>query len=369
MSIRGADGQADPRFDEAARHYDALLFLSFGGPEGMDDVMPFLENVTRGRNVPHERLLEVAEHYYHYGGVSPINQQNRDLIAALEADLAAHDIDLPIYFGNRNWTPFVGDTIARMKADGVRRALVFATSAFSSYSGCRQYRENVVDAMAALGLTDDDIAFDKLRVFYNHPGYVGTMSRLVRQALDRFPADHRDAVEVVFTAHSIPMAMARNCAYEAQLREACRLVAEEVGIARWRLCYQSRSGPPQVPWLEPDILDVLDDLHAAGRDDVVVSPIGFISDHLEVLYDLDDEAKAKADDLGMRMVRGATVGADPEFVGMIRRLIEERMTEQPVRLALGVRGPNHDVCPVNCCLSGATARPPVHAAAMAAGAD
>lgn len=369
MSIRGAQSQADPRFDEPARGYDALLLLSFGGPEGMDDVMPFLENVTRGRNVPRERLLEVAEHYYHYDGVSPINRQNRDLIAALGSDLAAHGIDLPIYFGNRNWTPFVGDTIARMKADGVRRALVFATSAFSSYSGCRQYREDVVDAMAALGLTDDDIVFDKLRVFYNHPGYVGTMARLVRQALDEFPAERRDEVEVVFTAHSIPEAMARNCAYEAQLREACRLVADDVGSAHWRLCFQSRSGPPQVPWLEPDILDVLDELHAAGRNDVVVSPIGFISDHLEVLYDLDDEARAKADDLGMRMVRGATVGADPEFVAMIRRLVVERMTDNPGRLALGVRGPNHDICPVNCCLSGATARPPAPAAPVIAGAD
>ncbi|MCC6421683.1 MAG: ferrochelatase [Gemmataceae bacterium] len=369
MSIRGARSQSDPRFDESARHYDALLFLSFGGPEGMDDVMPFLENVTRGRNVPRERLLEVAEHYHHYGGVSPINRQNRDLIAALEADLAAHGIELPIYFGNRNWTPFVGDTIARMKADGVRRALVFATSAFSSYSGCRQYRENVIDAMAALGLTDDDIAFDKLRVFYNHPGYIGPMARLVRQALDRFPADRRGEVEVVFTAHSIPLAMARNCAYEAQLREACRLVAEAIGITNWRLCYQSRSGPPQVPWLEPDILDVLDELHAAGRDDVVVSPIGFISDHLEVLYDLDDEARAKADALGMRMVRGATVGTDPEFVAMIRQLIEERMTDRPVRLALGLRGPNHDVCPVNCCLTGAPARPSAQPAAVAVRGD
>jgi ferrochelatase len=365
MSIYGARGQTDPRFDEPSRAYDALLFLSFGGPEGMADVMPFLENVTRGRNVPRERLLEVAEHYHHFGGVSPINRQNRELIASLEADLAAHSIDLPIYFGNRNWTPFVADTVARMQADGVKRALVLVTSAFSSYSGCRQYRENVIGALDELGLSESDIAFDKIRVFYNHPGYVRPMARLVGEALAQFPAEARGEVEVVFTAHSIPEAMARNCAYEAQLLEACRLVADEAGAARWRLCFQSRSGPPQVPWLEPDILDVLEELHEAGRNDVVVSPIGFISDHLEVLYDLDDEAAAKAQALGMRMVRAGTVGADPAFVAMIRQLILERMTDHPERLALGGRGPNHDVCPVNCCLSGAPARAAARPAAVA----
>lgn len=317
----------------------------------MDEVMPFLENVSRGRNIPRERLLEVAEHYYHYGGVSPINAQNRALIAALEAELAAHGPNLPVYFGNRNWHPLLPDTMQRMKDDGVKRAIVFATSAFSSYSGCRQYRENVINALEEMG--GDGIEFDKIRVFYNHPGYVGPMAETIRAAMEQFPADRRDGVEVVFTAHSIPDSMARNCAYEVQLQEACRLVADAAGAPNWRLCYQSRSGPPQIPWLEPDIIDQLDALHAEGKDDVIVSPIGFISDHLEVLYDLDDEAQAHAGELGMTMVRGATVGAHPEFVSMIRELIVERMTGNPERRALGTRGPNHDICPVNCCLSGA----------------
>lgn len=360
MSINGAQTPDAPRFDESGHDYDALLFLSFGGPEGMDDVIPFLENVSRGRHIPRERLLEVAEHYYHYGGVSPINAQNRALIAALEAELDAHGLTLPIYFGNRNWHPMLADTLRRMQDDGVKRALVFATSAFSSYSGCRQYRENVVNALLELG--EHEIAFDKIRVFYNHPGYVRPMAETIRAALASFPDERRAGVEVVFTAHSIPESMACNCDYEVQLQDACRLVAEEAGVANWRLCYQSRSGAPHIPWLEPDIIDQLDMLHEAGSNDVIVSPIGFISDHLEVLYDLDDEAKHHADQLGMTMVRGATVGTDPEFVSMIRELIVERMTNNPERRALGLRGPNHDICPVNCCLSGA-GRPAASAAA------
>ncbi len=360
MSINGAQTPDAPRFDESGHDYDALLFLSFGGPEGMDDVIPFLENVSRGRHIPRERLLEVAEHYYHYGGVSPINAQNRALIAALEAEFDAHGLTLPIYFGNRNWHPMLADTLRRMQDDGVKRALVFATSAFSSYSGCRQYRENVVNALLELG--EHEIAFDKIRVFYNHPGYVRPMAETIRAALASFPDERRAGVEVVFTAHSIPDSMACNCDYEVQLQDACRLVAEEAGVANWRLCYQSRSGAPHIPWLEPDIIDQLDMLHEAGSNDVIVSPIGFISDHLEVLYDLDDEAKHHADELGMTMVRGATVGTDPEFVSMIRELIVERMTNNPERRALGLRGPNHDICPVNCCLSGA-GRPAASAAA------
>ena len=351
MSVHGAQSPNAPRFDDAARHYDALLLLSFGGPEGPGDVMPFLENVTRGRNVPRERLLEVAEHYHHFGGVSPINAQNRSLIAAIEADLADHGLDLPVYFGNRNWRPLVTDTVRRMRADGVQRALVFATSAFSSYSGCRQYREDVVSALDAVG---GGIEFDKIRVFYNHPGFVGPMVERLHEALASFPKDRRAEVEVVFTAHSIPTAMARGCAYEAQLRDASRLVAEGADVGRWRLAYQSRSGSPSVPWLEPDILDELDGLHAIGRDDVVVVPIGFISDHLEVLFDLDAEAAHRAAELGMTMVRAGTVGIHPRFVSMVRELIQERMAEHAMRLALGNRGPNHDVCPLNCCLPGAT---------------
>lgn len=360
MSIYGAQYRNAPRFDDEARHYDALLVLSFGGPEGMEDVIPFLENVTRGRNIPRERLEEVAEHYYHFGGVSPINRQNRELIAALDAELKAHGIELPIYFGNRNWEPYVTDTIRQMQADGVKRALVFVTSALSSYSGCRQYREDVIRAIEEIG--DVDIEFDKIRVFYNHPGYIGPMAETIRDALAKFPEERRADVEVVFTAHSIPLTMARSCAYEAQLREACRLVAEMAGVTNYRIAYQSRSGAPHIPWLEPDILDEMDNLHAEGKDDVIISPIGFISDHMEVLFDLDEEAKEHAEELGMTMVRAATVGTHPEFVAMIRELIQERMTANPGRRYLGSRGPNHDICPVNCCLLG-TKRPVAAAAA------
>ncbi|HET7092209.1 MAG TPA: ferrochelatase, partial [Thermomicrobiales bacterium] len=352
-----------PRFDETGHHYDAILVQSFGGPEGPDDVMPFLENVTRGRNIPPTRLAEVAEHYLHFGGVSPLNGQNRALIAALERELSDHGIDLPIYFGNRNWRPFLTDAIGDMHAAGVRRALVFVTSGFSSYSGCRQYREDIERAMSELGLTDDDIAFDKIRVFYNHPGFVAAMADRLRDALATFPAIDRAAVETIFTAHSIPQSMARGSAYVAQLRESCRLVAEAAGVAHWRLAFQSRSGPPQVPWLEPDILDALDAVAAAGAENVAVVPIGFISDHMEVLFDLDEEAAARAAALGMTLARAGTAGTHPAFVAMIRELIEERMTDRPIRRALGGRGPSHDICPLNCCLIGAT-RPVPSAAAV-----
>ncbi len=351
MSIAGGRTPDAPRFDDAARNYDALLLLSFGGPEGPADVMPFLENVTRGRNVPRARLLEVAEHYHHFGGVSPINAQNRALIAAIETELAGHGIALPVYFGNRNWDPLVTETVRRMGDDDIRRALVFATSAFSSYSGCRQYREDVIAALESVG---GGIEFDKTRVFYNHPGFVEPMAERLRAAIASFPADRRVEVEVVFTAHSIPTAMARGCAYEAQLRESSRLVADAAGVTRWRLAYQSRSGSPSVPWLEPDILAELDALHAAGRDDVAVVPIGFVSDHLEVLFDLDEEASQRAAALGMTMARAGTVGVHPRFVAMVRELIQERQAPAPQRAALGRRGPNHDVCPLNCCLPGAS---------------
>lgn len=360
MSIYGAQTADAPRFDDEARAYDALLVLSFGGPEGPDDVIPFLENVTRGRNVPRERLLEVAEHYLHFGGVSPINAQNRALISALEAELAAHGPHLPIYFGNRNWQPFVTDTVAQMQADGVRRALVFVTSALSSYSGCRQYREDVIRAIEAVG--PEAPVFDKLRVFYNHPGFINPMIELTAVALAPIPAERRETSRLIFTAHSIPLAMARHCAYETQLSEASRLIAEGAGFPDHQIAYQSRSGPPHVPWLEPDILGVLDEVRAEGATDVLIAPVGFISDHMEVLFDLDTEAKERAQELGLGFTRVATVGTHPAFITMIRQLIEERMTANPVRLAVGRRGPNHDICPVNCCLIGAT-RPSAAASA------
>src|ERR687898_2575938 len=273
MTIEGARRPGAPLFDNVPRTYDALLVLSFGGPECMDDVMPFLENVTRARNIPRERLEEVAEHYSHFGGVSPINTQNRALIAALERELADHSIELPIYFGNRNWHPLVQDTIEVMRADGVRNALLFVTSAYSSYSSCRQYREDVSRALDALGLGEHGMRFDKIRVFYNHPGFVEPMARRVRDALESLPRDRRDTAEIIFTAHSIPVSMARGCAYERQLHEVSRLVAELAGAARYRLAWQSRSGPMHVAWLEPDILDELDRLQESGVEDVIVVPI------------------------------------------------------------------------------------------------
>ena len=355
MILMGAARPGAPLFADQAGHYDALLVLSFGGPEGMADVIPFLENVTRGRNIPAERLTEVAEHYYHFGGVSPINAQNRALIDALDAELRACDIDLPIYFGNRNWEPYLIDTLGQMRADGVRDVLVFVTSAYSSYSGCRQYREDVTRAVEELSA--QEMHFDKIRVFFNHPGFIEPMAGYLRAELDRLSPDERSKTQVVFTAHSVPLAMARGSAYERQLQETSRLVAEMAGADRYQLAWQSRSGPPQVPWLEPDILDVLDELAASGTRRVVLLPVGFISDHLEVLFDLDEEAREKAGDLGMAFTRLPTVGTDPRFVTMIRELIEERLTDHPDRLAIGAYGPNHDLCPINCCQVGESSKP------------
>ena len=328
--------------------YDAFLLVSFGGPEGPDDVLPFLENVLRGRNVPRERMLAVAEHYQHFGGVSPINAQNRSLIAALKAEFAAAGLKLPIYWGNRNWDPLLLDTLREMQRDGVQRAIAFFTSAFSSYSGCRQYRENIADAQQQLG--PDAPQVDKLRVFFNHPGFIEPMMERTAEALSRIPEARRPAAQLLFSAHSIPLSMAQNCRYEAQLIEASRLVAEGLGRREWRLVYQSRSGPPTQPWLEPDVGDVIVELAKPGDvSDVVVVPIGFISDHMEVIYDLDDEAQQKAAAAGINLGRAGTVGTHPRFVRMIRELVEERLTDQPVRLSLGSFGPSHDVCPVDCC--------------------
>ncbi|MEQ9408731.1 MAG: ferrochelatase [Fuerstiella sp.] len=341
---------------DSSSDYDALLFVSFGGPEGPDHVIPFLENVLRGKNVPRARLLEVAEHYNHFGGVSPINQQCRDLIAALTDELAAHHIDLPIYWGNRNWDPLLPDTMEQLKQAGARRVLSFLTSGFSCYSGCRQYRENIIAAQQQVGA--EDIEFHKIRVFYNHPDFIAVNAENVARAIDEAAAGQPENVHVAFTAHSIPDSMASTSDYEKQLQECCRLVAEQLNIPaeRWNLVYQSRSGRPQDPWLEPDICDHLAELHRNGVQHVVVSPIGFLSDHMEVLFDLDDEAAKVCRDLGMTMARAATPGTHPRFVTMIRKLIQERMSAAP-RECVGRFGPNHDVCPVDCCP--APRRPPM----------
>lgn len=345
------------RFQDEGRDYDAIFVVSFGGPEGMEDVVPFLANVTRGRGIPRERLAEVGEHYKLFDGVSPLNGQNRALIDALREELDAHDINIPIYFGNRNWEPYITDQMEQMKKDGVKRALAFFTSAYSSYSGCRQYRENIVEAQGIVG--EGAPRVDRLRMFYNHPGFIEPNVENLKSALMEFDEAVRDDVRIVFTAHSIPMSMARNSFYEAQLKESSRLVAEMAGIDSWDLVYQSRSGPPQVPWLDPDILDHMEALNEQGVKNMIILPIGFISDHMEVLFDLDTEARDKAAELGMKMVRAASVGTHPRFIQMIRELIQERMAENPQRPYLGDLGPNHDVCPANCCMpSKRPARPP-----------
>jgi ferrochelatase len=315
--------------------FDALLVVSFGGPEGMEDVIPFLENVLRGRNVPRERMLQVAHHYELFGGVSPINQQNRNLIAALEKEFAEHGPRLPIYWGNRNWHPLLPDTLRQMTADGIRNALAFVTSAYSSYSSCRQYLQNISDAQAAVG--PDAPRVEKLRVFYKHPLFIEANVDHVRAALNQF--EQPGSAHLVFTAHSIPESMAANCDYVSQLAHTGALIAREVKFAKWHLVYQSRSGSPMQPWLGPDICVHLRALRDEGVTNVVVAPIGFVSDHMEVVYDLDVEARKVADEIGMKMVRAATAGTHPSFVRMIRELVMERITgEAPV-----------NICAPDCC--------------------
>lgn len=320
--------------------YDALIVVSFGGPERPDDVMPFLENVTRGRGIPRERLTEVAEHYYHFDGKSPINDQNRELIASLRALFSQAGDPTPVYWGNRNWHPFLTDTIRQMKNDGIRRASAYITSAFASYSGCRQYREDIVRACEEVGEGAPDIV--PVALFHDQPGFIQPMAENLRSAAAILGGVPR----VAFTAHSVPMSMADTSPYVRQLEAACETVAREAGISSWQLVYQSRSGPPTQPWLEPDILDHIRDLHAKGCRELVIAPVGFVSDHMEVMYDLDTEAAELCRELDMRMVRAATVGVDPQFIGMIRELMT---TERK--------------CALNCCprplrpTSAASARP------------
>ncbi|GJF31930.1 putative ferrochelatase [Kitasatospora sp. NE20-6] len=361
--------------------YDALLLLSFGGPEGPEDVVPFLENVTRGRGIPKERLAEVGRHYFLFDGVSPINEQNRELLAALRKDFAEHGLDLPVYWGNRNWAPYLTDTLREIAADGHRRVLTLATSAYAGYSGCRQYRENLADALRTLDAEGlPALRVDKLRHFYNHPGFVGPMTDATLAALTGIPAAVRDGARLVFTTHSVPVAMADTSgapddparghdggAYVAQHLAVARLVADAVadatGVADrpWELVYQSRSGAPHTPWLEPDVCDRLEELHASGTPAAVLVPIGFVSDHMEVRYDLDTEAVAKAAGLGLPLTRAATVGTDPRFTAAVRDLVLERAaTERGAvvdRCALGALGPSHDVCAVACCPNPRAPRP------------
>ena len=345
--------------------YDALLVLSFGGPEKPEDVVPFLENVTRGRGIPRERLAQVGEHYFLFGGRSPINDQNRALIAELEKDFAEQGIDLPIYFGNRNWEPYLADTLAQMTSDGVRRAAVFATSAYSSWSSCRQYRENLFDAVEA---TPGAPRLDKLRQYYNHPGFIDPVVDAVLASLAELP-DHGDTARLVFVTHSIPTEMAETSgstdplgqprdAYVLQHRsavdEVARRVREATGRAhRHDLVYCSRSGAPSTPWLEPDVNDHLEELAKDGASSAVIIPIGFVSDHMEVIYDLDTEALATAERLSLPVSRAATPGIDPRFVGLARELLVERAAtergEEVPRIAVGGLMAAPDLCAAGCC--------------------
>jgi protoporphyrin/coproporphyrin ferrochelatase len=338
--------------------YDAILLVSFGGPEGPDDVVPFMENVTRGRGIPRERLVEVSAHYSLFGGVSPINAQNRELIAALRTSLDTHGVTIPIYWGNRNWHPLLTDTLETMRADGIQRALAFVTSAYSSASGCRQYREDIERAQAVVG--DGAPLVDKIRVFYNHPGFIEPMVDAAVAAVHSLAEElgSYDHIRLACTAHSIPMSMATTSDYVQQLTETARLVCDAVNTRLalslpHQLVYQSRSGAPGQPWLEPDICDHLTASQADGARGVVMIPIGFISDHMEVVYDLDTQAREHAAALGFPIRRSSTVGTDSRFIEMIVKLVQERLVAaahgDPIREALGLYGPNHDVCPLDCC--------------------
>ena len=348
--------------------YDALLLLSFGGPEQLDDVVPFLENVTRGRDIPRERLEEVGEHYFLFGGRSPINDQNRELLAAIEEDLHSAGVGIPVYWGNRNWDPFLVDTVRRMAEDGVRRAAVIVTSAYASYSGCRQYRENLADAVSEV---DAAPRLDRLRHYFNHPGFVESMVDSTLAALAELGDDVRHDARVLFVTHSIPTAMneasgAEGGAYVAQHRSVAEEIVERVRQETGHrygsdLVFCSRSGSPHVPWLEPDVNDHLVELRDQGVRAVVVVPIGFVSDHMEVVYDLDTEARATAEKLGVELVRAATAGVDPRFVAMVRDLLVERAAvergEEVARNVVGALEPSWDVCPAGCCANPRGPRP------------
>lgn len=337
--------------DSGELAYDSVLLVSFGGPEGPDDVEPFLRNVTRGRDVPARRLAEVAEQYLHFGGVSPINEQCRRLRASLASRLADAGHELAVYWGNRNWAPYLADTVAEMAADGRRRALAVVTSAYSSYSGCRQYLEDIAKARAAVG--EDAPAIDKVRAFYDHPLWIEPFAQAASEARGRLPSELRGEALLVCTAHSVPLSMAGGCDYEAQLRETGALIADAAAFDRWRLAWQSRSGPPSIPWLEPDVCDVLTEI-ARPADPVravVVAPIGFVTDHMEVMWDLDKAAADAAASLDIAFERAVTPGTGPDerFIAMWQELIEERLDPAAPRRSLSRLGVRPDTCPADCC--------------------
>lgn len=340
-------------FDDEENNYDAILIVSFGGPEGPDDVMPFLDNVLMGLNVPKPVKVRIAKRYQRFGGISPINRETRSFIQALEIEIQNNGPQLPIYWGNRNWHPMLPDTLNRMADDGIKNAIAYVTSTFSSYSGCRKYREDLYEAIQGV---DNPPHIDKLRVGYNHPGFIKAVSDRTREALESTSVDKEEVV-LMFTAHSLPLSMAKCTDYEAQLQEACNLVGQVVGINSWQLVYQSNNASYGEPWLEPDIADALEKVKSSGRSHVVIMPIGFVCDHMEVVLDLDIEAKEQANNLGLQLTRAATVGSHPAYISMVRELIIERMSKNPDRQYLGSRGANGDYCKPDCCLSGRPGNP------------
>ncbi|WP_158239324.1 ferrochelatase [Brachybacterium sp. UMB0905] len=383
------------------RAFDAILFSSFGGPAGQEDVIPFLRNVTRGRGIPDERLEEVAGHYRALGGVSPITAQNRAMISALEAELAERGVDLPVYFGNRNWEPYNTEALRSMHADGKRHALGLVTSAYSSYSSCRQYREDFAMALEETGLVGE-VTIDKVRVYFNHPGFLEPVADGVRTALDELAAEGHapDRIRVLFSTHSVPLSMAEASGpaetrrpgsggwYVDQHVAACRWVMEQLAgtgadggaaaLPSWELVYQSRSGAPHVPWLEPDVNDVITELAATkAADAVIVVPIGFVTDHVEVVWDLDTEAKDTAAEQGLAFRRIPTAGADPRFIAALADLIQERLDPDFPRQEVTDFGGTPDVCGPQCCVgrlcrpttSGVDSAEDVERARAAAGKD
>jgi len=344
--------------------YDAVLLLSFGGPEKPEDVVPFLRNVTAGRGIPDSRLEEVGEHYYAFGGKSPINDQNKALLAELRTELAARGVDAPVVWGNRNWDPYLTDVLRDLHESGARRVLTLVTSAYASYSGCRQYRENLAAALATLAGEGRELEIDKIRAYFNNPGFVAANVDAVVAAYERLGAAPSPKAPLVFVTHSIPTPMEvasgteTRASYSAQHHDVAAVVAERAAERLghkipWELAYCSRSGTPFTPWLEPDVNRTLAALHADGAEQVVLAPIGFVSDHMEVIYDLDTEARETADELGMRMERAATAGTAPEFVGgLVDMLLERAATERgehPEKVTTGALGPWRDVCAPGCC--------------------
>ncbi|RIJ77103.1 ferrochelatase [Nakamurella silvestris] len=370
--------------DPTVPGWDAVLLAGFGGPEGPDDIMPFLRNVTRGRGIPEERLVEVSHHYEALGGVSPINEQNRQLQAALNAELRRRGIDLPVLWGNRNWAPYLPDVVTEAFAEGHTRLLGLATSAYSSYSSCRQYREDFGGALASTGLVGQ-VRIDKIRHYFDHPGFLAPFSdgtiAAVRQAMATGLA--LADLQIVFTTHSIPITMTESSgpagtypagsggAYVTQHLAACALVAGDVAEAfgedpSWQLAYQSRSGPPSMPWLDPDINDVINDLPATGKRGIIVVPIGFVSDHVEVVWDLDNEAKETAEEAGLFFARVGTPGSLPVFVSALVDLIVERLDPTVAPVGRSDLGPTPNPCGVNCCANLRAAKPTTAGADSAA---